>query len=360
MTTIDRHIIWRLITGFTLLTGVLIVFFVVLHYVEYVDEFFDRGATARQIFLQYYPSYIPEIVKLTSPVALFLSAIYLTGRLAQKLQLMALSTSGVSLYRILAPFLIVALTISAGMFWFNGWIVPKANQARLAFEEEYLENTERSAAHRDIYRRTGPRGIISVGYYNREQQAAYDVSLYTMSNDQTLIERIDSPSMKWIDSLQVWHLEKGSRRSFDNGRISQHALSLRDTTLGIYPRDLARSENDVDRLTLPAASDFIASLRRSGAANIGRPLVAYYSKFAYPLANFILVLVGVPLASVRRRGGQAVQIGLGLLITFLYLTLIKLFEPFGYVQAVPPSVAVWFPHVFFLLVGIVLLVSTRK
>lgn len=360
MTTIDRHIIWRLLTGFTLLIGVLVVFFVVLHYVEYVDEFFDRGATTREIFLHYYPSYIPEIVKLTSPIALFLSAIYLTGRLAQKLQLMALFTSGVSLYRLSAPFLGVALLVSGGMFWFNGWIVPEANQARIAFEERYLKNGQSSSAHRDIYRRTGPGGVLGVGYYNQDKKVAYDVSLYSMNDDQKIVERFDSPSMKWIDSLQVWQFDHGTRRTFTGSRIAENQVSTTDTTIGLYPRDLARSENDVDRLTIPAASNFIASLRRSGASNIGRPLVAYYSKFAYPLANLVLVLVGVPLASVRRRGGQAVQIGLGLLVTFLYLAMIKLIEPFGYVQAVSPIVATWLPHVFFFLVGLVLLVTMRK
>ncbi|WP_243664590.1 LptF/LptG family permease, partial [Rhodothermus marinus] len=80
--------------------------------------------------------------------------------------------------------------------------------------------------------------------------------------------------------------------------------------------------------------------RRSGAGHLGRPLVAYYSKFAYPFANLILVLIGVPLASVRRRGGQAVQIGIGLGVAFAYLALQKLIEPFGYAETLPRC---WWP-----------------
>jgi lipopolysaccharide export system permease protein len=360
MTTIDRHIIRRLLTGFLFLITVLIVFFVVLHYVEHVDEFFDRGATTREIFLQYYPSYIPEIVKLTSPVALFLSAIYLTARLAQKLQLMALSTSGVSLYRISAPFLAVALLVTGFMFWFNGWIVPRANQERMAFEEQYLQNVDNGGPQRDIYRRTSPTGVISVGYYNPEKQTAHDVSLYTLHDDQTLASRLDSPSMQWNDSLEVWQIDKGVRRTFNNDRITRRGVSAKDTTFNLFPRDLARSGNNVDRLTIPVAAEFIESLRRSGAENIGQPLVAYYSKFAYPLANFILVLVGVPLASIRRRGGQAVQIGIGLAITFFYLSLIKLVEPFGYAEIISPLAAVWIPHGFFFLLGLGVMVYTRR
>lgn len=360
MTTIDRHIIRRLMTAFVLLIGLLIVFFVVLHYVEYVDEFFDNGATSREVFLQYYPSYVPEIVKLVSPVALFLSTIYLTSKLAQKLQIVALSTSGVSLYRLMRPYLLVGVFVTGFMFWFNGWIVPTANQQRMAFEEQYLNNGSSAVDDTDIYRRNAPGSIVSIGYYNRKKQVAYNVSLLTYNQQKHLKERIDTPSMHWIDSLQQWQFPKATRRTFNKQQMQQQPIASLDTTLNLYPRDIVRSAQDVNRLTLPEAANFIETLRRSGAGNMGRPLVAYYSKYTYPLANFILVLLGVPLAAVRRRGGQAVQIGLGFLVTFLYLALIKLVEPFGFMQTVSPLVAASLPHLVFLLLGLGCVLFTRK
>src|SRR5690606_5148437 len=101
MTTFDLHIIRRLLTGFLFLLAVLIVFYIVLHYVEFIDDFMDRGASQRDVFLVYYPNLIPDIVRLTTPLALFLTCVYLTGRLAQEFQILALQTSGVSLYRLM-------------------------------------------------------------------------------------------------------------------------------------------------------------------------------------------------------------------------------------------------------------------
>jgi len=104
MRTFEWHITARLLKGFVLFVGALIVFFIVLHWVEYSDDFLDGGATAWEVFTVFYPNYIPEIVRLTSPLALFLSCLYLTGTLAQELQLIALQTSGVSLYQLLRPY----------------------------------------------------------------------------------------------------------------------------------------------------------------------------------------------------------------------------------------------------------------
>ena len=117
---------------------------------------------------------------------------------------------------------------------------------------------------------------------------------------------------------------------------------------------------DAEAMTIPAAANYVDALKRSGASHIGRPLVAYYTKYAYPFANLILVLISVPLASRRRRGGQAVQFGIGLLTAFVYLAAQKLTEPFGYSGKLSPLVTAWLPHLIFALIAAILIWRVRK
>jgi lipopolysaccharide export system permease protein len=361
VTKFDLHIVRRLLAGFFFFIGVLAVFFVVLHYVEFSDDFFDRGATLRDVFLTYYPSYLPEIVRLTSPLALFLSCVYLTGKLAQELQLVALQTSGVSLYRLLRPYLIVGVFVTGFMFWFNGWIVPKTNETVLTFEQQYLKDAPTQLDVSDIHRQNRPGSIITVGFYDAKARSAHSVSLQRFDQGQRLVERIDTPRMVWVDSLATWRLYDASVRSFGPaGNEQLRQVGNIDTLLQVYPRDFARTARDVESMTLPDAADYVASLRRSGVGGTGRPLVAFYGKFAYPLANVVLVLLGVPLASVRRRGGQAIQMAIGLATAFGYLVLMKLTEPFGYAGTLSPVVTAWLPHAVFLAVALVVLVRARK
>ena len=361
MTRFDRHIIWRLLKGFGLFVAALIVFFIVLHYVEYSDDFFDGGATLRQVFLVFYPSYIPEIIRLTSPLALFLSSIYTTGKLAQELQIIALQTSGVSLYRLLIPYLLVGVLVTGGMFWFNGWVVPLTNETVVEYEREYLNQGGRQVDNDEIHRQNSPGSIVSVAYYDRTDQTGHRVSLQSFADSSRLTSRVDATRMRWVDSLGVWRLENVTRRTFRDGEMHVESdIAEIDTLLSIYPRDLARTGRDAEAMTIPAAADFVDALRRSGANNIGRTLVAYYTKFAYPFANLILVLISVPLASVRRRGGQAVQFGLGLGTAFVYLATQKLAEPFGYSGDLSPLLTAWLPHAVFALVALLLLLRVRK
>lgn len=361
MTRIDLHIIRRLLLGFTALVAILIVFFVVLHYVEYIDDFMDRGATMRQVFLTYYPSYLPEIVKLISPLAIFLAAVYLTSRLAQSLQITALQTSGISLYRLMIPYIVVGVCVTLVMFWFNGWIVPQTNRVVLDFERQYLRDAPEELDNNNIHRQNAPGHFVTVGFYDRELGVAHRVSLQRFDDEHRLVARIDAPRMQWVDSLATWRLSDAIVRSFRGEVIEQRRYAAElDTTLNILPRDLARTVRDVESMTIPEARAYLEDLARSGAGGVGRAEVAYYVKYSYPVANLILLLIAMPLAAVRRRGGQAVQIGLGLLVAFAYLALQKLTEPFGYTGTVSPLLTAWLPHALFLGFALLTLFRARK
>ena len=359
MTTFDRHIIRRLLTGYLFLVIALIVFFILLHYLEYVDDFLDRQAPMHEIYTIYYPSYIPEIVRLISPLAVFLSCVYMTGKLAQTMQLTALQTSGISIYRLLRPYTLVALLITGVMVWFNGWIVPVTNQTVLEYDGLYLKDAPKQVDINDIHRQNSPGSIVSVGFFDRRTNTAYRVSLQRFDGYDRLVERVDAQNMEWQDSL--WRLPDAVVRTFHrDGTEDRRLVEQLDTLLLVYPRDLARTERDIESMTIPVAAHYVGGLRRSGASNIGRAEVGYYTKYSYPLANLIVVLIALPLAAVRRRGGQAVQIGLGLVMAFAYLAAQKLTEPFGYSGELDPIVTAFAPHALFFLIALLMLTRSRK
>ena len=315
----------------------------------------------KDVFLVYYLNYIPEIIKLTSPLAVFLSSVYLTGKLSQKLQIAALQTSGVSLYRIMVPYILVATLFSGFMFWFNGWVVPVTNQKVIEFEQRYLKGNQVQIDLHDVHRQSKPGSVITVGYYDRFSKVANKVSFQDFEASQQLTLRLDADRMVWVDSTQSWRLEGVTRRVFkDQPWPVLSTVDYMDTTLTVYPRDFARTQREVESMTVDEAREYIDSLTRSGANNTARTQVGYFNKFAYPLANLIVALIAVPLAAVRRRGGQAIQIGIGLLVSFFYLATIKVVEPFGYEETITPAAAAWLPHAIFFIFAVILIIKAKK
>lgn len=361
MTLLDRLILRRLFAAALLLVGLLVVFFVVLDYAEYVDDFMDRGATPGMVFGQYYRHYVPEIIRLVTPLALFLATLYTVARLAQSMQLAALTSAGISLWRFLVPFAVAGAAVTAFMLWFNGFVVPPSNAVVLDFQRRYYRDLPDDVRSARLYRQLAPGTALRVGYFDADQGRALDVELLRFDLEPRvtpageslqvpvrLIERTVATDMVWSDSTGRWTIGGATRRAFaPDGRETVERVNL-DTALAVRPADLARGDRDAERLTLTEAGEYVEGLRRSGVSRLGRPLVELHEKVAYPFSNLVLVLLGVPLAARRRRGGQAAALALGLLVAFVYLAAERVLAPLGYAEVIPPAIAAWSPHVLFL------------
>lgn len=67
-----------------------------------------------------------SLIPLALPLAMLLSSIMTFGNLAENNELTALKSSGLSLYRIMRPLMVVVLLIALGTFYFSNYIIPIA------------------------------------------------------------------------------------------------------------------------------------------------------------------------------------------------------------------------------------------
>ncbi|MCS7082830.1 MAG: LptF/LptG family permease [Bacteroidetes bacterium] len=353
---LDRYLGRQLLAVYWFLMGAFVAVFVLLDFVEHMDDFYDRAIPWRVVLGQYYAAYLPEMIKLVSPAAVFVATLFVSSRLAQRSELIAFRAAGVSPGRMLRPYAVLGLSVVLFMEFFNGWVVPRANRTRIAFENRYFMREGRLIEASNVFRQNGPTSFLGIGYFDRQERIGYSVVLQEFDRPfGALVRRIDAARMHWVDSLRRWRFEEVYEQRFLPEGVVLHERRSWDTTLALSPRDLARDERDVEQMTISEARSYLELLERTGASHIDRPRVDYYAKFAYPIANFVVILLGFPLASVRRRGGMALALTAGLLLSFAYMGLIKLFEPFGYEGELHPLLVVWAPHFCFALLGLGLL-----
>ena len=74
----------------------------------------------------------------------------------------------------------------------------------------------------------------------------------------------------------------------------------------------------------------------------------------------IVILIGVPIASNKRRGGAAFGIGIALLVSFIFYGFIKFGQTLAKQGVLEPFAGVWLGNAVFFLVSIVLIAKTRK
>ena len=349
MRLLDRYIVRQfLLTAFFALLAVTIIF-VVIDALEHLDDFIDRQA-APSVVVMYYVYFIPEIIKLIMPVALLLASLFVTARMSTQYEITAMKSSGISLYRIMAPYVVVALLISAASVYFNGWIVPLANKKKFTIEREYLQKEQIAQYSTNVYFQDSPTRIISIGYFDEARNTATRVSIQDFSdtNQTVLIDRADAASMIWDSTARSWVLKNGMRRWFAGSKErAQEFTTSSAGMLHLDPGDFRRKQEKPDEMDYYTMKYFIEGQQRAGQ-DVARWQVDFYSKISFPFASVIVVLFGIPFSSIRRRGGVGVQLGISLLICFIYLIFMKVSQVFGYNGDINPLLTAWLANIFFL------------
>ena len=365
MKLIDRYIIRQYVVAsfFGLLSFVCI--FLVIDLTEKLDDFLDARVPTQTI-IEYYIAFIPEIMRLMTPVAMLLAALFVTGRLSTNQELAAIKSGGISLYRLLAPFLLVALTVSLLSVYLNGWIVPYSNQTKYNIERTYLHRGGSPSQRFNLFFQVGPSKVVSVNYFDIQSHTASKVTVleFADTNRTVVSHRYDAPHMAWDDGGDDhsggWVLQGGTHRN----TLDLNSPILRyDTlfvgTLNLLPDDIEKKQRKPDEMVYEELASFISNQREAGQ-DVARWLVDYHAKLAFPFASIIMVLFGVPFASARQRTGAALGFGIAVAVTFIYLAFTKISQVFGYNGDIDPLLTAWLANIIFFVAAIVNIARVQK
>lgn len=356
---IDRYIFRRLLSISLFFLFVLVIIYIILDFSQNSENFTDNGATLSVVFSQYYLNYIPEMARLVMPVAVFVACLYLTAQMAERLEIVALKATGVSIYRLAVPYLVFAFLAACVISYLDGYVIPEANAGRYQFEMKYLPGRSSQVDTNQIYRQESADRIFKIEYYDPQDSVALQSRVFTFDGD-SIRETWYIPRMEWVHSREQWFMTDVRKETYSPTGFVRETIDTLHMRLNIYPRDLARRSSDIYQLTYPEAADYLAAIERSGTSGNSNPQIQFFGRLFYPFSIPIVTLIGFSFASERRKGGKGFYIAAGLGISFVYLVLMKVMEPFGSEGEIAPPLAVLIPHLSFLLVGIILLATAKK
>jgi len=93
---------------------------------RYADDIVGKGLDVSvMVELLFYVAL--QVVPMALPLAILLAALMTFGNLGENYELTAIKASGVSLFRIMRPLIILTLFTSGVAFWFSNNVLPVAN-----------------------------------------------------------------------------------------------------------------------------------------------------------------------------------------------------------------------------------------
>ncbi|ANT65653.1 LPS export ABC transporter permease LptG [Prosthecochloris sp. CIB 2401] len=352
MTLLDRYIGKQFLVTFSFAILSFLSLFIVLDLVENIDRFLEYGVSIAMV-AGYYANSIPEIILLTSPVAVLLSSLYITGRLAAQSELSAIFAAGVSLGRLLYPFAAIATLISLVNLVNTGWILPISSAEKSDFLETHLgKNSEKTSEDTNIHILESSDRIITISDFDQESAMSTGVTIETFSSS-AITERIDAEQMYFDDRTQKWILEQTTTRTFLPDTTRYRTSEGKDTLeLSLTPASLREYNLRPEEMNIVQHYTYIRDKRHAGFPGLDEAIIALHSRITIPLASLIIILIGVPLSTRKKRSGLALEAGVSIFIGFLYLGLQKTLSSVGDSGALNPILAAWIPNIIFLATGL--------
>ncbi len=351
MRILDRYISARFIQVLLFALVAFITIFIIVDFVERLDDFIGQNVP-KLVIVKYYIYQLPYTIVLTLPVAVLLSSLFSIGNLARRNEIVAMKASGMSLYRIIAPLLILGFLISLFALVFGEYVLPPATEKMVYIQDEYLEKHRQRWRKKikDIYMRDVDEQEIIIRTFDAVKNTGTIVSIMTRS-DQKITKRIDADKLVWQDS--VWVLIDGATHVFKGDTVLFNKFdSLALKSLTYKPESFSKVLKKTEEMSYKELKEFIQTVRRNG----GKPdqwLVDLYLKISIPFANFIIVLFGAPLSARKRRGGAATGFGISLAICFVYFGIVKTAQTMGHNGHLPPMLAAWIGNMVFAAGGII-------
>ena len=194
MKIIDRYILKKFLASYAFVIFIIEIVVVLIHFTDNNENYIKNELTAKQI-LGYYIDYIPYVANMISPITVFITVVFMTSRLAQHSEIIAMLSSGVSFRRLMRPYMMGAMIIAALTFYLGGWVIPNGNKERVAFELEYIKGAYHFT-ERNIHLKIAPTTLLYLQSYNVGNDVGYKPTLETMENGE-LLEKLEATRMEW-------------------------------------------------------------------------------------------------------------------------------------------------------------------
>lgn len=352
MNLYDRYLIRKFLGAFFGLLAMIMVIVLIVDFVEKMDMIIEKKPPISDLIFRYYFNLLPYYGSLLAPICIFLAVIFFTSRLAQRTEFIPALSSGVNFYRIAATYLGVAAVLTLLAFVVKGYAVPQSIEERMDFEYKYFSPKSVSSNY-NVHKKVAKDTYVTIGYYDRRAMTAHRFILEQVANGD-IVRKLWATHAKWNDTTHRWLLDEVHIRQIGPRQEQLTYRPTLDTTFQLTHGDIFVIENKEESFSNSALDGYIALEELRGSDILHQLYEERYRRYSDPFAILVLTLIGFAISSQKRRGGIALQIGVGIMICFFYIILLIVGTGLSG-DRFPLWLAVWLPNIIFSGVALVAL-----
>jgi lipopolysaccharide export system permease protein len=345
---IKRGILSEIIPAF-IINLLVFTFILLMARVMSLADLVVRGGVSSRDIAWIFLLVLPKMLSMSIPMSALLAPLTTFLRMSADSEITVLKASGISLYQLLSPVLLFGLTACLITGFFNVYLTPLAN---LRFRTEILILAKARAdlaIKEQVFVRDFPGLVIYVGQLRsaKDNMANIVINDRRLPGENTFI--VAEEGLLDIDhqgGLLLFRLINGViDRMHENSR-SVDSIFFDTYELKISPGpEFDTEENSLvlgyselpTNLLLPEAAR-LKGIENPTAIHYE---LEYHRRFAFPVAAFLMALIGMPLGASFRTRGRNFGLIIAIIIFVLYYSAFTLGLSLGAALVVRPFAAVW-------------------
>lgn len=349
MRLIDAYILRRVLMPLLAAVGIAMAALLMQRLIHLLDLFANRGSPL-SIILKMLGNLVPFYLGIALPAALFIGVLYAGSRLSSDSELDAMRASGMSLLRLIAPVLALAVVLVVISSYLLGWLQPYTRfgyraLVHLVTDTQWDSAIERGAFFTGFGGKTILIGDISDGgrtltkiFVNDKDDSGRSIILTAERGDL----------QKQSDFSLVLRLHNGVRSETSPNGDATRAMTFTQLDLPLESlapepfRERGEKESELTFTELiryyfntPANLDYEDIL-----AEINERLVRTVSIFFLPFLAF-------PVGISSRRTSKSLRMIVGVLFLIFYYEALQFGEAWVAKGKIGPGLALWLPCGFF-------------
>lgn len=351
--------------GYAIALGVMIGMFVVVDMFLNLDEFAEHSdlglMTVLSSIKHYYGAQVVLWFRDLGGMIIVIAAVFSMVRLTRNNELIAIMASGVSLKRILAPILLLALVLTGLLVVDQELVIP-----RLATELTRRQDQLPGEASYDLWFVGDANGnLVSCMRYEEREQTMYHPLIILRNRDEggswRVVGQIQAQRAVYDATRQGWRLEEGqllgaSRTEAQRMEFADfEAVDFYATNLDPQILPLRRREGFKSLLSLRQLIELEQDpgTRQTELAEIA---VQKHSRVTTPIINLIMLMVALPVLVCRDPRNMKTAILISFLTTaacFSVTFLCSLYATETFFGQVHPALFSWLPIFIFFPIALV-------
>lgn len=353
---LDRYVGLHFLASYATAMLLVVGLFWILDLAGKIDNFLEPGPDGQPVptslIVNYFLLNLPSVFVQIGPFVTLLAGMFTLNQLLKKNEVVAVMAAGVSVHRMLLPVFVGGILAALAMF-----TVREASTKYIAEPREALlarlDRRQTRPQYSDLWLNDLAGSHVRMATFSPEyegQPAVISGFGASRENSQGFLQ-VEAKQAIWTG--ESWRLVKGVQRMVrfrEEDRSEQTIEQLEG--FDFTPQDALTARRARDNPLELSFQEVLSVMRRDPDDVVFQTLLQYHLTF--PLANLVLLLIGLPVALTHERGRGAERLAIGGLLCIVYFAADFIFRNLGIEGTLSPVLASWLPVLIFGSLGVVM------